>query len=403
MTTRRTMLKSGAAAAIALTAGAATAAPAGAAPPSTDTGTVPDTVAFQSALDRMAAGAASGVLAEVRDRSWVWRGSSGVAELGTTRPVAPHGRFRVGSVTKSFVATVVLQLVGERRLALSDPIARWLPGVVPAGDRITVHHLLQHTSGIFNYTDLLAEIYPSLADLLRQRYRTWSPRELLALAVGRPLLFEPGSAHSYSNTNYILLGLLVKRVTGHDHAAEIQRRILRPLRLGDTQVPGSNPHIAGPHSHGYLADVRDGVVVPVDITVFNPSVAGAAGEMLSTAADLNRFYGALNGGRLVRPALLAQMRTSFPDAEYGLGLQSFTPPGGDTVWGHTGGIFGYGTFAFATVDGRRQLAVSINPWGDGDLEGPLTDLMVAVFGGSPGTAARAATPTRVRILDRWTR
>jgi D-alanyl-D-alanine carboxypeptidase len=395
------MLRSGAAAAVAVVTGAAT-TPAVAAPPTSGKRSrVPDAAALQAALDAMADGAASGVMAEVRDPDWVWRGASGVAKLGTSRPVPVNGRFRVGSVTKSFVATVLLQLVGERRLALADPVDRWLPGVLPDGDQITVRHLLQHTSGVFNYTDRLSELYPTVPDLVASRYRTWRPNELLALTTGQPPLFEPGTSWSYSNTNYILLGLIVRRVTGNDYATEVRRRILLPLGLHDTEVPGTNPFIAGPHSHGYLPLERDGSLIPVDITVLNPSVAWAAGEMLSTTNDLNRFYGALNGGRLLRPALLAQMRTSFLSADYGLGLQTLTLPGGITLWGHTGGIFGYLTVAMSTADGRRQLTASVNPWGSGDLNGPLVDLLLAAFA-EPVADTRAATPLRITFPDRVT-
>ena len=368
MITRRTVLKAGAAATVAAAVGVNAATPAAAA--------AKDSAAFQSALDRIADRAASGVLAEVRDPHWVWRGSSGVSELGTSKRVVPTGRFRIGSVNKSFMSTVMLQLVAERRLGLDDPVRRWLPGVVPGEDRITVRNLLQHTSGIFDYTTLLPQIFPTIADVVRQRYRTWTPRELLALTADHPPLFEPGSSWSYSNTNYILLGLVVERVTGRGYADEIRRRILDPLRLYDTEGPGTDPHIRGPHSHGYLLDESGATV---DITVFNPSIAGASGDMLSSATDLNRFFGELNAGRLVPGTLLTEARTVFPGTSYGLGLQTKTAPTGVTLWGHTGGIFGYYTYSFSTVDGRRRLTLSTNPWGDDDLGPRLPDFLTAVF------------------------
>ena len=397
MTTRRTILKTGTVTAAGLSVGIFP-GPAKAAPP---TSTTPDVARLQAALDQFAAvGAATGVLAEVRDISgWAWRGSAGVAELGTSRRVPTNGRFRVGSVTKSFVATVVLQLVGERRMSLDDPLARWYPGIVPNADRITVRHLLQHTSGIFNYTDRLFELYPTIDDILRIRYRHWTPAEIMAIIDGQPALFEPGTEWSYSNTNYILLALIIKRVTGRDYASEVDRRILRPLRLTAADVPGDNPFIKGPHSHGYEPALRGEVVEPVDVTVFNPSVAWAAGEMTSTTTDLNRFFGALMSGRLLRPAQLAEMRTSFRDAEYGLGLQSFQLPCG-RLWGHTGGIFGYITLSASTEDGRRQLSLSINPWIEGDPNPPLLDLALAAFC-DPSEAARAAVSAAPRLLSRW--
>ncbi len=396
MTTRRTILKSGAVAAASLAVGAGVGAPAKA----TSLSTMPDVARLQAALDQLAAGPATGVLAEVRDGDWAWRGSAGTAKLGTSRPVPTNGRFRVGSVTKSFAAVVALQLVGERRLSLDDPLSRWYPEIVPNSDRITVRNLLQHTSGVFNYTDQLFELYPSIEDILRIRYRTWTPREILALIAGRPALFEPGTQWSYSNTNYTLLGLIIRRVTRRDYASEVERRILGPLRLSATEVPGDNPFIRGPHSHGYEPLVRGGVVEPVDVTVFNPSVAGAAGEIVSTTTDLNRFYGALMRGRLLRPAELAEMRTSFGDAEYGLGLQSFQLPCA-RLWGHTGGIFGYATIAASTEDGSRQLTLSINPWIDGDPNPALLDLLMTAFCTPSSRLGAAAIVTPPRILKRW--
>ncbi|MBF9128490.1 beta-lactamase family protein [Plantactinospora sp. S1510] len=384
MTARRTILRAGAAGALALTVGTATGTPAAAARRTARPRTGPDPVALQTALDGIAAGAASGVLAEVRHSARVWRGSSGAAELGTTRPVRVDGRFRAGSITKSFVATVLLQLAGERRLALGDPIERWLPGVVSGGDRITLHHLLQHTSGIVDYTRTaqFRQLYGTVEGILATRYRTWTPHELLAFITGTPPLFEPGTSYRYSNTNYILLALVIERVTGNHYATEVQRRILRPLGLAGTELPGIHPYIAGPHSHGYLPVQRDGTYQPVDITAFNPSAAGASGELLTSAADLNRFYRALLTGRLLRPAQLAQMKTSWSTgarADYGLGLQTRRLATGTTVWGHGGEIFGYEAASWSTEDGTRQLTVAVNPWGEGDLHALIDDLLAVAF------------------------
>ena len=382
MTTRRTMLKTGAAGLVALAAGAV-------APQAMADDAAPSTVSragqLQAALDEIAATAASGVLAEVHDAGRVWRGSSGVTQLGTSQPVPAVGRFRAGSITKSFVATVVLQLVGERRIALEDPVERWLPGVVSGGDRITLHHLLQHTSGIVNYTNTrqFRTLYGGVEAVVSLRNRTWTPQELLAFIAGQPSLFEPGTSWTYSNTDYILLGLVVEKVTGNRYATEVARRIVRPLGLRDTELPGTNPSIAGPHPHGYLPLVdQDGTVTPVDITVFNPSVSGASGEILTTAADLNRFFRALMTGRLLRPAQLAQMRTARTTGksyDYGLGLQTRQLPDGTRLWGHEGDIFGYQAATWTTEDGNRQLAVAANPWGPGNLDTLLENLLTTAF------------------------
>lgn len=390
MASRRTLLKTGAAGAFALSASAAgfLTLSSGVAPAAladdTAPSTVPDGEALQAALDAIAATAASGVLAEVRDGRRIWRGSSGVAELGANRTVPVNGRFRAGSITKSFVATVVLQLVGERRVALDDPVERWLPGTVAGGDRITVHHLLQHTSGIVNYTNTrqFRSLYGTVDAIVSLRNRTWTPGELLAFTTGQPLLFEPGTSWTYSNTNYILLALIIRQATGRTYATEIEHRILRPLDLRDTNLPGNDPLITGPHPHGYLPREQDGHLEPVDITVFNPTVAGASGEVVSTTADLNRFYRALLTGRLLRPAQLAQMRTARPTGrsyDYGLGLQTRQLTDGTRLWGHDGDIFGYQASCWTTEDGTRQLTVAASPWGTGDLDTLLDSLRTTAF------------------------
>jgi D-alanyl-D-alanine carboxypeptidase len=271
---------------------------------------------------------------------------------------------------------------------------------VPNSDRITIRDLLRHTSGVFDYTDRLPELYPTIDDILRIRYRYWSPRDILAIIDGLPPRFEPGTQWSYSNTNYILLAQIIKRVTGRDYSSEVERRILRPLRLGNTEVPGNTPFIKGPHAHGYEPALRNGVVEPVDITVFNPSIAWAAGELTSTTTDLNRFYGALMRGRLLNPSLLAEMRTSFADADYGLGLETFQLPC-TRLWGHTGGIFGFLTLSVSTPDGRRQLTLSLNPWINGDPGPPLIDLLLTAFC-EPSDANRAAVALRPpRFFKPW--
>ncbi|MEU4606684.1 serine hydrolase domain-containing protein [Kribbella sp. NPDC023972] len=382
MIDRRTTLKTGVAGLLALTAAGAGLLPSAGAelPASTE---APDAAGLQKILDDIAASAASAVLAEVHDSGRVWRGSSGVAELGSARPVTVNGRFRAGSITKSFVATVVLQLAGERRIRLDDPVERWLPGVIDAGDRITLHQLLQHTSGIVNYTNTRAfrTLYGTVDEVVGLRDRTWTPQELLDFTAGQPLLFEPGTSWMYSNTNYILLALVIQRVTGHHYAKEVDRRILRKLRLLGTELPGRRSVITGPHAHGYLPREQDGSIEPVDITTFNPSVTGASGELVSTATDLSRFYGALLTGRLLRPEQQAQLltsRTTGRSYDYGLGLQTRLV-NGIRVWGHEGDIFGYQAASWTTEDGRRQLTAAWSPWGESDPQPYLENLLATAF------------------------
>src|SRR4051794_27386473 len=204
MPSRRSVLAGSAAAVFAATAGTASraeASPGG-----------PDRAALRAALDQIVATGATAALARVDSPAGSWHGASGVVELGHPGRPQPGGRFRVGSITKTFVATVVLQLVGEGRLRLDDTLERWLPGAVPNGARITIRNLLQHTSGVFDYTDIL---FAPVEAVLRGRSHPSRPGDRVALAAAQPPVFEPGTSWAYSNTNYILLGLIVRRATGH--------------------------------------------------------------------------------------------------------------------------------------------------------------------------------------------
>jgi D-alanyl-D-alanine carboxypeptidase len=305
-----------------------------------------------------------GALVEVRnEHGRRWTGRSGVAELGSRRPVPLGARFRIGSTTKPFVAAVVLQLVAAGRVRLDAPIERYLPGLIRGhgndGHAITVRELLQHTSGL---PDDVADL-PLLGEaFLRLRFHHYPPRQLLALALRHPPVATPGRTWSYSNTNYIVLGLLIERVTGHPYGREIDRRILRPLHLDHTLVPGDSPEIPGPHAHGYLPVDQDGQTRLVDITRINPSWSWAGEEMISTTGDLNRFLAALLGGRLLPAAQLARMTQSvpaigdwdqYPGARYGLGLEQIPLACGGAAWGHGGDIHGYSTRAWSTLDGRQ--------------------------------------------------
>jgi len=318
-----------------------------------------DRPALQKRLDDVVAVGAVGALAEVRDGRDLWRGASGVAVVGTTRAVPVRGRFRVGSITKTFVATVVLQLVAEGRLRLEDPVERWLPGVVPGGDRITVRQLLNHTSGLYDYLHTLP--FPPAPEFFDNRWRTWTAAEQIQSALAHPPTFEPpGSAFAYSNTNYLLLGQVIERVTGRPYADEIERRVIRPLRLHGTRLPGTSPRIRGPHPHGYVPAERDGEPRLLDYTEFNPSVMGAGGEMISTTRDLNRFFAALLGGRLLPSDLLEEMRTpGVEGGRYGLGLAWRDTACGVRVYGNDGDALAYETWSFSTQDPHRQATVAI--------------------------------------------
>jgi D-alanyl-D-alanine carboxypeptidase len=314
-------------------------------------------------LDQIVAAGAPGAAALVRGEHGVQQAASGLADLRTRRPMRPGLNYRAGSVTKPLVATVVLQLVAEGRLSLSDTVEHWLPGILPYGDQVSIRQLLNHTSGVPEYLLVpLLELYES-----RQgRFRSWAPRELVALVADQPPLFPPGATYSYSNTNYVLAGLIVEAATGRTLRQELTGRIIRPLRLRDTFFPINHPDIPGRNARGYSlplseqGPVLDGPLL--DFTVYNPSLAWAAGNLVSDLGDLARFFRALLGGRLLSPALLAEMTTTVPigqGAGYGLGLLVLDTPCGRLI-GHDGGIPGFITIVLSTQDGRRQLGVMVN-------------------------------------------
>jgi D-alanyl-D-alanine carboxypeptidase len=321
-------------------------------------------------LDRLVAAGAPGGAMVLVDGSSVRRAARGVADLRTGRPMEPRLHFRAGSVTKSFVATVVLQLVAEGRVSLSDTVERWLPGVLPYGDQIRIRQLLNHTSGVPNYG---AIVLRTLYGSPEGRFRAWTPRELVALVADRPLDVEPGTAWSYSNTGYALVGLIVEVATSKTLGQELAGRIIHPLGLRGTSFPVNARGIPGPSSRGYSLplspqlEVLDGPLV--DFTAQNPSWAWAAGALVSDLEDLARFYRALLGGRLLPPGMLAEMLTtvSVPPASlplplyqrYGLGVIEVDTPTGHLV-GSPGGIPGFLNMILSTPDGQRQLGVMIN-------------------------------------------
>ncbi|MEU9120677.1 serine hydrolase domain-containing protein [Streptomyces sp. NPDC048506] len=183
--------------------------------------------------------------------------------------------------------------------------------------------------------------------------------------MSKPAKFAPGTAWAYSNTNYVLAALLIKKVTGHSYGVEIQRRILRPLRLRHTVVPGTSPEIPGPHAHGYYRYKDAGQWKVVDVTRQNPSWIYAAGEMISTTKDLQTFFSALQGGKLLPARLLAEMRRPHPKSGYGLGVfvVDAGPNCGGTLLTHNGGVQGYGALMYSTPDGKKTLTASLTSRG----------------------------------------
>ncbi|KOV75456.1 serine hydrolase [Nocardia sp. NRRL S-836] len=286
--------------------------------------------------------------------------TAGTAELNKRVPVPKNGQVRAGSNTKAFVAVVVMQLVAEGKVELDAPVTKYLPGAIK-DDRITVRQILQHTSGLANYTN-----YLGLDKFEDMQHRYVEPYELLAAANQQPVTGQPGEKFKYSNTNYALAGLIVQKVTGRPIAENVDQRIVQRLKLKDTYWPSQGEQgIRGKHPHGYSL-VKG---VPTDVTELDPSWGWAAGQIISSTKDLNTFYQALMKGDLVPAKELKEMRKTvttvgemWPGAEYGLGIVSSPLTCGGKYWGHGGDIHGYETRGGVTENGRAfSIAVTALP------------------------------------------
>ena len=268
--------------------------------------------------------------------------ASGTEERGGGAAVTTDAQFRVASTTKLFVATVVLQLVEEGRLRLDAPVSAYVSGFRHAHG-VTIRQLLNHTSGIPDYTrtDHFHE------GLLEHRDRKWSTEKLLALVADIRRDFAPGTDYLYSNTGYLLLGRVIDTVTGSTWAAEVRRRIFDPLRLQHTYIAGTES-VPGSVLPGYIDVDMDGDVENVETGGPWPALEtaeGPAGAVVSTAADLATFAGALFRGRLVSPSTLEQMVADGPhhprNSNYGLGVEISRPDYRLTIWGHGGFTIGF--------------------------------------------------------------
>jgi D-alanyl-D-alanine carboxypeptidase len=338
-------------------------------------------------------GGVIGVQLRVQDAQGEWTAGEGTRVLGGQEPPSTDGLFRVGSVSKTFTATVVLQLVAEGRLGLDDVVADHLPRF-DLDPRITVRTILQNTSGVPSYTGFFpaddstpADFQPGIPmstdEWVEDRFRSYEPDELIRYALSLDpsgddgVLFEPGTRFSYSNSNYTLATLLVEAITDRPYADELERRVLDPLGLRGTSFPVDSANLRGPHAHSYYSytDPETGQERLVDITRQNPSWAPGAGNMISTTEDLQTFLTALTAGELVPEPLLTEMTTphaltQYPRAEptellpYGLGVQVIDlgqVPGceGVTLLNHNGGVTGSAALMYSTPDGSRTLTGSL--------------------------------------------
>ncbi|MBB5120341.1 serine hydrolase domain-containing protein [Streptomyces eurocidicus] len=346
----------------------------------------------RAAMDAAVAGGVPGVLVQAHDAHGTWRAAAGVADLATRRPPLPGDRFRAGSISKTFIATVLLQLAAEGRLSMSDTVEKWLPGTVRGhghdGREISLRQLLNHTSGIYDYTEDPA-LHLQGKDYLAHRYDTWEPGQLVAVAMRHKPNFAPGTSWGYGTTAYVLAAMVIERVTGRTYASEAERRIFRPLGLSATGLPGTDTRIPHPSGRMYTRFPDDPGRTVHDITEFNPSWAWSAGEIISSPGDLDRFYAALMRGELLPAAQLKEMTTTVPSPDFGdgqddgLGIFRATLPCGTEVWGHTGFMPGSQSVAYTTRDGRHRLVVNFNTDWAGDTDAAAYVLLAEFCGTVP--------------------
>ncbi|MDP1512361.1 serine hydrolase domain-containing protein [Paenibacillus sp. CMAA1739] len=317
-----------------------------------------------------------GILAKTSEGGKTWSYAAGLADLSTKKPMKTDFRFRIGSVTKTFIATVLLQLSEENRLNLDDSIEKWLPGVIQGngydGNQITIRQILNHTSGIADYVNSKDFDYTDTK-------KSYTAEEFVKMGISLPPDFAPGKGWSYSNTGYVILGILIEKVTGNSYAEEVENRIIEPLDLSNTFLPGNSSVIPGiKHARGYFQ--LDGASELKDVTYINPG--SSDGDMISTADDLNKFFSYLLSGKLLKEQQLKQMLTTVPtDREgtgYGLGIFETKLPNGVSIWGHKGRVLGFTTFAGGTLGGKHTLVVNLNSF-KADSPDPFKNILLAEF------------------------
>jgi D-alanyl-D-alanine carboxypeptidase len=348
---------------------------------------LPDAAALQQALDVLTtADGAPGALVDVRAGTQALTLVSGSAIAGGDQPmVGEDGRYRAGSITKSFTAVAVLTLAESGALELDDAIETHLPGIVIGsgegaaidGREISIRELLQHTSGLPNYTDYIESIPDEPVAVEDQ----------IALALAHePSFAPPGSSWRYTNTGYLVLGMLIERVSGQRLPAVLDERIFAPAGLVDTYWPEPRERaLRGPHAHNYTP-APDGALM--DVTELEPTIAGAAGQLVSTPRDLNRFWQALFAGELIGAQTLEAMLTTVPlperfgtEAGYGLGVYRLPLSCGGFYWGHGGDHLGVQTLAGRAESGPSATVYITRRQGDETSEHLRVVLDVALCSG----------------------
>ncbi|MEV0529196.1 serine hydrolase domain-containing protein [Streptomyces sp. NPDC050439] len=329
-------------------------------------GPAPDGKALRAAIKGLPNADATAALVRVGGTDGSWRGSSGVHDLVTGRKADPHGRFRAGSTTKIVTAAVALQLAADGELDLDKPVQHYMPELFPKQEDpkkrfkpVPVRSLLNYTSGL--------QSGDGFDDEYAHRFETLDYGKVVASAVAKGPQHDPGDEQHYRNIGYTVLGMLIERVTGDSYADQAAQRIFKPLHMRDTYFPGTELRIRGPHNRGYQSVQQpDGTTRLVDITEWNQYDRFAAGDMISSTADLEVFTQALFDGKLLPKPQLKEMLTlpelapGVPKAMFGAGLQRMELDDDTVVWLKTGSRYGYTNMIASTESGSRTLAYSVN-------------------------------------------
>lgn len=371
----------------------------------------PQRAELQAALRDMVEAGAPGAVGAVSDERGEWRGAAGVREIPGDQTPKPDGQVRVASISKTFTATVILQLAGEGRLNLDEPVSRTLPGLLPYPEPITARQLLRHTSGLPR--DLAPEdTWATLPEIDTERAVHFEPDEVVKLATSKqPLQFEPGTGWGYSNVGYTVLAMLAERVTAQPLERLVAERITEPLGLRSTKLVRDYPYLPGAAMRGY--EQLYPLVGLTDVTKMDYSRYFGAGTILSNAVEVNRFFDALLGGRLLAPEQLRQMKDTIPvkdqngnetGLDYGLGLMRIQLdklcPGAGTVYGHGGNEPGYSSFSMHTEHGERDFTNTMsrsNTMPPDGLAKQQQRTLTEFCGKTPGNQAKTPSITMHRI------
>lgn len=340
--------------------------------------------ALEREVEALAESGVIGVQAETVDGAEHRWASAGVADTHRRSAIPEDAQFRIASTTKTFVAALTLRLVDDAVLRLDDKLAAWLPEIAADSgvdaEHITLRQLLSHRSGIANHVDdlfALLDAADSEAGFMSVLQRRWQPEELARMALAHGPLFSPGSAFAYSDTNYVLIGMIIEAATHEPWEQALSERVLEPLSLAHTFAPGSEMRIPSPHMHGY-AELPFGGGYR-DVTALSPSSLHAAASLISTPADVNRFFSALLSGELLSDAALAEMKQMLPVSDevdapgYGLGLSRTQLSCGGVYYGHDGDTLGFHTRNAVSEDGRRSVCIALS--GDGEFEADVSALI----------------------------